>query len=75
MLVYLAIHHALEGAGPCQKIMVHIVHICTVFWSIAPPEASIVHVVCLAEGHPNSPCIKRSKRDCGLRVSKCPKPV
>ena len=48
--------------------MVHIVHIAQ-FWSVAPPEASIVHAVCLAEGHPNSPYIKRSKRDCGLRVS------
>ena len=73
MLVYLAIHHAfLEGAGPCRNNGAHSPHLHS-FWSIAPPEASIVHAVCLAEGHPNSPCIKRSKRDCGLRVSKCPK--
>ena len=73
MLVYLAIHHAfLEGAGPCRNNGAHSPHLHS-FWSTAPPEASIVHAVCLAEGHPNSPYIKRSKRDCGLRVSKCPK--
>ena len=42
--------------------MVHSPH-STVLGPQAPPEASTVHVVCLAEGHPNSPSIKRSKRD------------
>ena len=74
MLVYLAIHHALEGAGPCQKTWCHSPHLHS-FWSIAPPEASTVHVVCLVEGHPNGPSSERSKRDCGPRVSKCPKHV
>ena len=74
MLVYLAIHHALEGAGPCQKTWCDSPHLHS-FWSIAPPEASTVHVVCLVEGHPNGPSSKRSKRDCGPRVSRCPKHV
>ena len=74
MLVYLAIHHALEGAGPCQKTWCDSPHLHSL-WSIAPPEASTVHAVCLVEEHPNDPSSERSKCDCGPRVSKCPKHV